>query len=164
MLCRDTKLITTVHSMNSSPQEIIKRVSFPLNQFKNQIEILKSDHNSLRSTTIFPNFQNHKIKFTTRSDLINNLKLVVSEKHLNAIYSSEETFYFIKDSISNSFLSSKFVFTTIKLKNITDLDEKLHIINEIHNRAHRHAINNYDDAIKTFYWPGMRNDFIKFEM
>lgn len=153
---------TTIHSMNSSPVEQIKRVSFPLNQFKSQIQILKSDHNSLHSTTIFPTFQNHKIKFTTRSELINNLKLIVSERHVNAIYCSEETFYFIKDFIFNSFLSAKFVFTTVKLKNITSLDERLRIINETHNRAHRNAINNYGDAIKMFYWPGMKNDFIKF--
>lgn len=150
---------TTIHSMNSSPIEQIKRVSFPLNQFKNQIEILKSDHNSLNSITVFPNFQNHKIKFKTRSDLINNLKLIVSKKQLNAIYASEETFFYIKESIFNSFPNSKFVFTVTKVKNIIDLNERLDIISNIHIRAHRQAKNNFLETLRMYFWPGMKKEF-----
>lgn len=152
---------TTIHSKISSPLKI-KRVHFSLNQYKNQIEILKSDHNSLISTTTFSNYQNHRIKFKTRADLINNLKLIVTERHINAIYASEETFYFIKESISNSFPNSNFVFTTVKAKNIVDLNEKLQIIKEIHNRAHRNALNNYSEIKNLYYWPKMKTDFVKF--
>lgn len=153
---------STVHSMHSSPTEQIKRVSFPLNRFKNQFAILKSDHNSLKSKTVFPNYQNHKIKFATAAELINNLKLIVSGKLANAIYSSEETFFYIKDFITNTFPNSKFIFTTTKMKNVVDSDEQLRVVSETHNRAHRNAVNNCAEAQRTCYWPGMKSDFSKF--
>lgn len=120
--------------MQSSPTEKIKRVPFPLNRFKNQIEIIKSDHNSLVSRNIFPDNQRHKIKFKTRAELITYLKNIVSSRHVNSIYTTEETFFFIKEPISNSFPREKFIFTTIKTKDVNDLNEQLRIVSEIHNR------------------------------
>lgn len=152
----------TIHSNNSSPIEEIERVELPLNQFKNQIEIIKSDHNSYVPTTIYQYYQHHKIKFTTRADLMNNLNLAVSNRHINAIFASEETFFYTKKSISDSFPNAKFVFTTNKIKNITERNEQLKIIQDIHNRAHRHAINNYNEAKISYFWPNMKNDFVKF--
>lgn len=44
---------------------------------------------------------------------------------------------------------------------MTNLDEKMKIINEIHERAHRNAINNYLEAKEKYFWPEMKRDFIK---
>lgn len=152
----------TMHSMQSSPTEKIKRIPFPLNRFKNQIEIIKSDHNSLTSKTIFPNHVRHKIKFKTIPELMTYLENIVSRKHVNAIYSTEETFFFIKESISNTFLVEKFIFTTSETEDITDLNEQLHILSEIHKRAHRNAMNNFIEAQRTYFWPTMKRDFVKY--
>lgn len=83
----------TIHSVASFPLSKIERVPFPLNRFKNQIELKKSNNDSITSKTTFPNFHNHKIKFSNKSNLINNLKNVISRNRVNAIYSSEETFF-----------------------------------------------------------------------
>lgn len=148
-----------IHSIQNPANDLIERVSLPLNHFKNQIEITKSDHNSLNSKTTFRNYQNHEIKFKTTTELITYLKAVVSKKHVNAIYSTEETFFIIKESISNSFPGNKFVFTTIKTENITDLNEQLRILTEIHKRAHRNAKNNFIETQRTYFWPTMKKDF-----
>lgn len=153
---------TTMHSMKSSPLELIKRVPYALNRYKNQFDIEKSDHNSLQSKTTFPNFQNHKIKFMSIADLITYMRSTISNKHVNVIYCSEETFYYIKKPISDTFPNSNFVFTTLKTSDITSNDEQLQIIMSVHNRAHRNAKNNCIDAEKRYYWPTMKNDFNKF--
>lgn len=153
---------TTMHSMKSSPVEPIKRVPYMLNRYKNQFDITKSDHNSLLSKTIFSKFQKHKIKYTTIADLITYMRTTISDKHVNAIYCTEETFYHIKKPISDTFPNTKFVFTSLKTTNVTSNDEQSRIIMSVHNRAHRHAKNNCIDAEKTYYWPTMKIDFSKF--
>lgn len=153
---------TTMHSMKSSPMELIKRVPYVLNRYKNQFDISKSDHNSLLSKNIFSKFQNHKIKFVSIADLIAYMRRTISNKHVNAIYCTEETFYHIKKSISDTFPNAKFVFTTLRTTNVTSNDEQLRIIMNVHNRAHRQAKNNCIDAETLYYWPTMKNDFSKF--
>lgn len=152
---------STVHSIDSSPVERIERVQFPLNRFKNQIEITKTNSNSLVSVTTFPNFQNHKIQFSTNAELIDNLKNSVSNRHVNAIFTSEELFYSIKNLISDTFPNIKFVFTTTNVKNVTDKNEQLQIVIDIHNRAHRNPNNNYNEATKEYFWPELKRDFSK---
>lgn len=154
--------LTMGDSLTYSHVDLIKQVSSPLNGFKNQIEIEKSDHNSLSSKTIFSNYEHHKIKFNTLSELITYLKIIVSKKHTNAICSTEETFLDIREEVTNNFPNSKFVFTTVKTENVTDLNERLNIVPEVHKRAHRNAINNYVEARKNYFWPGMKKDFIKY--
>lgn len=120
----------TVHSINSSPVERIKRVHFPLNRFKNQIEIVKSDRNSLESETVFPNFQNHKIEFLTTRNLVENLNNVISTKHWNALFCTEELFYSVKNLISDTYPSVNFIFTNNKVIIIDNVDEQIQIISE----------------------------------
>lgn len=98
-----------------------------MNRFKNQIEITKTNSDSLESKTIFPDFQYHKILFSTETKFIDNLKNVISNKHVNAIFTSEETFYTIKRLNSDTFPNNKFVFTTTKVKNVTDINEQLQL-------------------------------------
>lgn len=66
--------------------------------------------NDIISTTIFQNYRNHQIKFTTITELLNNFRLAVSDKHLNAIFSDEDTFNSIREHIYNTFPNSNFIF------------------------------------------------------
>lgn len=150
-----------MHSTDSSPIEKIKRVPFPLNRFKNQIEISKAKISSLVSKTIFPNFQNHKILFSTKTELIDNLKNSVSNRHVNAIFTTEETFYSIKELISNTFPGIKFVFTTTIVNDVIDKNKQLQIVIDIHSRAHRNPKNNHLEAQREYFWPEMKSDFNK---
>lgn len=34
-------------------------------------------------------------------------------------------------------------------------------MSEIHNRAHRNAVNNHQEAVRNYFWPKMKNDFKK---
>lgn len=145
--------------MGSSPTELIKRVPFPLNGFKNQIEIIKSDGESIDSKTIFYDHHNHVINFRDKTKLIENLKTVVSHNRVNAIYCSMEIFFLLEEDILNSFPNKKFVYTNTKVKDITNLTEQLDIVEEVHSRAHRNAKNNYEEARRTYYWPKMKRDF-----
>lgn len=61
----------------------------------------------------------------------------------------------------NAFPNSNFVFTTRKVENIIDVNEQLRIVEETHNRAHRNGINNWCKAKKAYFWPKMKNDYIK---
>lgn len=152
---------TTVHSMISSPTEFIKRVAFPLNQFKNQIEIVKANRDEVESKNTFFDHHYHKVKFKTRIMLIKNLKMITSHNRVNAIFCSMETFAFIEEILFNAFPNEKFVYTPIKVMDVTDLTKQLDVVEKVHERAHRNAINNYIEAKRTYYWPNMRKDFQK---
>ena len=145
--------------MNSSPLETIKRDCFPLNRYKNQFEIEKSDHNSITTKTTFRNYMNHKIKFKTEADLINQMKNVISNNRINAIFTTEHIFDLIKKFIFDSFPKQNFIFTTVRVANINDLNLQLNILSEIHDRAHRNAKNNYQEAQRIYFWPTMKKDF-----
>lgn len=81
---------------------------------------------------------------------------------MNAIYSTEETFCHIKNSVSNAFPDSKFVLTTVRTEDIADLNEQLRIVSEINNGANRNAMNNYSEAQRIYFWPKMKQDFLKY--
>lgn len=132
--------------MISSPTEVIDRVHLPLNKFKNQIEIIKSNNDSISSETIFPNFVYHKINFTQNEKLIENLK------------NAEETFYFKKKPIIDNFPNIKFIFTSNKVENIKDINKR-EIVNNTHDRAHRNTINNIAEAQKLYFRPDLKRDF-----
>lgn len=89
------------------------------------------------------------------------MKLTVSDKHLNAIYSDEDTFEYIKKPITDTFPNLSFVFTTVKVRDINDLIEQLDIVSDIHDRAHRNAVNNFKEALMTYFWPKMKKDFLE---
>lgn len=80
---------------------------------------------------------------------------------MNAIFTTEETFFSVKELISNTFPEIKFVFTTMSVKDVTDKNEQLQIVIDIHNRAHRNSNNNYIEAQREYFWPEMKRDFNK---
>lgn len=88
------------------------------------------------------------------------MKNLISDKHLNGLF-TEETFFHVKNIISDTFRNAKFVFTVNKIENLNSLDRRLEIINEIHERAHRNYVNNYNEAQRVYFWPKMKNDFRK---
>lgn len=110
-LSTESSDINSMHSASSSPNiDIIKRVPIPLNCYKNQFVLKKSPINSSRSVTVFPGYVLHTIKFTNS---LNSLATTLSPSKINAIFSTEEIFYFIKDHLVDGFPQIKFVFTAI---------------------------------------------------
>lgn len=125
---------TTVHSMISSPTETIDRVHFPLNRFKNQFEIIKPNTNSVNSKTIFPGFSYHLYNFSEPNKLIENLGDLISKKHINALFCTEETFFVIKKLLVDTFTNIKFIYTSKKVTNVVDLNDQINIVVDTHKR------------------------------
>lgn len=89
------------------------------------------------------------------------MKSFVSKIQVKAIFSTEEIFYTIKNLISNTFPNANFVFTTNMGKDVSDIDEQIHIVNDIHDYAHRNPNNNLTEAHREFFWPNIKRDFLK---
>lgn len=83
----------------------MQKIPSAINQFGNQFEITKSDHNSIVTKTIFQKYINHEIKFMTLVELISYLKLTISNKQINTIYSTKETSQMIEKPIRDAFIN-----------------------------------------------------------
>lgn len=51
-----------------------------------------------------------------------------------------------------------FLSTTTKVENVSDINEQSFIVDQIHYRAHKNALNNYHEAVRSYFWPKMKND------
>lgn len=147
----------SIHSTQSSPEaEIIRKVSFPLNFYKNQFNVEKSSENELKTQQVFPGYVLHNIKFSNHHDLIRNFTFAVREKTVNAIYSTEEIYFEIRQLLRDNFPQINFVFTSTKNRNITDENEQEYLIVTEHERAHRNFRENYAQIKEKYFFPKMR--------
>lgn len=147
----------SAHSMASSPPEDkIKRIPGPVNEYRNQFYIKKSNENNIKTETIFPGYVSHTIKYTELIELIKNMELVINKQTINALHMTEEEFYHTKKQIEDSFPNCKFIFSTKKTQNITDEDEEKYIITTEHERAHRNYRENYLQIREKFFFPKMK--------
>lgn len=153
---------STEHSTQSSPVEIIPKTSKPINNFRNQLYITRSEVNRSLGSTTFPNYHVHKIEFNSIGILLENLVSTVSTRNINAIHTTEETFFLIKDEIKAKFPLVKFVYCPITVINITDRNAQLEIVQETHKRAHRNYKNNVLEISERHFWPEMRKDCKKY--
>lgn len=153
-----SSLESSEHSMQSSPTEPIPKTHRPVNNFRNQLFISRSDVDESTSLTVFRNYHVHTIKFTTIDNLISRLTHSVAAHNINAIHASEETFFEIKNAIKNKFPTTKFIFSPNKAVNVTDPDEQLRIVENIHNRAHRNYKNNILEISEKYFWPEIRKN------
>lgn len=155
-------LLSSEHSMQSSPIDIIPRTHKPVNNFRNQLHISHSDTDKLTSSTIFPNYHMHTITFTSIGNLITNLIHSVSTRNINAIHATEETYFKLKTHIAEKFPTLKFVFSPTKTPNIFDRNQQLTIVEETHTRAHRNYKNNTLEISEGAFWPDIAKDCKKF--
>lgn len=148
----------SIHSISSSPpKDHILRTTNPINTFKNQIHIKEATSDSIRTSTIFPGYVQHTIKYTSVEELCQNMDLVINPHVYNGIFTSEETFFHIKKEIQNKFPHIKIMFTTVKARNITDENEATFLIINEHERAHRHYYENFRQLRQNYFFPKMKN-------
>lgn len=147
----------SIHSSPSSPEpNTIRRVSIPLNFYKSQFLIEESIQDDLRTETIFPGYILHTIRFSHIDTLIRNLEISVGETTLNAIHTTEEIFYRISQLLCRHLPTIKFVFTTIRNRNITDPNEQEFLLIKEHERAHRNYVENFIQLKKQYFFPKMK--------
>lgn len=160
-----SSLSSSEHSQESSPIPDSSRTHFPLNRFKNQIELIETKNlDEINSQTIFENFYRHTIKFSTLKTLKNSLKNAFSQKHLNAIFAQLELQNEIKKLLLADFPLVKFVFTENKREDIVDKDSQINLVQSVHNRAHRNYTNNLLELNKDYFWPTMHQDCKQFAL
>lgn len=157
-----SSLQSSDHSMDSSPVEPIPKTSKSVNNFRNQLHISQSNEDRATASTIFPNYHVHKVEFTSVENLLQNLIPLVSIRHINAIYATEESFFEIKESLVEKFPTIKFVFSPTQATNVTNKDEQLHIVENTHKRAHRNYKNNILEITEKYFWPDIRKDCKKY--
>lgn len=108
----DDSLVSSIHSVETSPIEKIKRVPTPVNCFKNQIVITKATTNAIISKPIFPSYVSHNVSYTEVAALMKNLKHVITNTKINATCSLEETFFEYKNELTNTFPNVNLVYTS----------------------------------------------------
>lgn len=104
----------------------------------------------------------HEIEFTCVENLFMNLKNIVSIRNINAINTTEEIFFEIKNELINKFPSIKFVYSPLKANNISNQNEQLDIVMKTHKRAHRNYKNNAKEISENYFWPRIREDCKKY--
>lgn len=153
-----SSLQSTEHSIESSPIEPIPKTSKPINNFRNQLHISRSDSDESTGATIFPNYHMHTIKYTSIESLLLHLTHSISSRNINAIHTTEETFFEIKNHIIRKFPTEKFVYSPIQTTNVTERDDQLTIVETTHKRAHRNYKNNILEISEKYFWPRIRSD------
>lgn len=71
------------------------------------------------------------------------MALIISSRVNNGIFASEEDFFHVKKAIQDQFPHIKIIFTTNRIRDITDENEVVFLITDEHERAHRHYFENY---------------------
>lgn len=153
-----SSLDSSDHSIQSSPIEQIPRTYKPVNHFRNQLYISHSDIDEVIGSTVFPNYHVHEIKFTSIENLLTNLVHSVFTQNINAIHTTDETFFEIKDGIKNKFPTIKFIYNPIETINITNRNEQLNTVEKTHIRAHRNFKDNILETSQYYSWLEMKKD------
>lgn len=153
-----SSLQSTEHSIQSSPVEPIPRTSKSVNNFRNQLHISHSNRDESIGSTVFPNYHVHTIRYTSIKNLLLCLTHAISKKNINAIHTTEETFFEIKNELKNEFPTTKFVYSPNKVINVVERNEQLAITEATHKRAHRNYQNNILEISETQFWPQITKD------
>lgn len=101
----------TIHSRESSPRIAIPRTTEPLNAFKIQIELERSNSNETEHNTIFPEYIRYKIKYTNTLSVINQMKNILNRNNVNALYMDPIDEYHLEEVIAEKFPDFKIIST-----------------------------------------------------
>ena len=148
---------TTVHSSDSSSENLIPSVEVPINVFKNQIFISEESESTYKFEIVFPTYHRHLITEETFSEesLKSFLKKYLSPSVVNCIKTTEPLMLKIQAIYPIYFGNYKIRFTQQVVKDIIDTDDQDRIIIEEHNRAHRNERENKLQILEKFYFPAM---------
>lgn len=145
----------TVHS-EISLSNTIQSIKFPVNQFRNQFIISKSDIFSTNKKIVFRQFIRHTINYDTVDKLLAYLKNNVDSTGTNVCYCDLPTLAEFQDDLLLLFPSTKFVHTEKFVMDVIREDDQWDIVTTEHNRAHRSLQENFRQIINEYYFPGVK--------
>lgn len=151
-------LTSTIHSDDSSPQDLIPFANTPVNVFKNQIFLLHDDFPSYKFEIIFPTYHRHTITqiHYEDEDLIPILKRYLNPSVVNCIYTNEQVLGKLQIIYPIHFRNYKVKFSRELVTDLKDeIAQEAEILKE-HKRAHRNSKENKSQLIKKFYFPSMQ--------
>lgn len=153
-----SSLETSEHSTPSSPVDVIPKTAKSVNNFRNRLYISRSNIDESVGSTIFTNYHIHEIKYTSIKNLLSHIAHTISTRNINAICTTEEIFFEIKESIKDKFPNAKFIYAPIKVTDVIDQNERINIIENTHKRAHRNCKNNALEISENYFWPDINKD------
>lgn len=150
-------LTGTVHSSDSSPQDLIPSVEVPINAFKNQIFLSLGESSDYKFKVVFPGYNRHIL---TEPDydsekVISALKMYLNPSVINCIKTPEFIMGKIQEIYPDHFSSYKVRFTQKFVEDILSESDQETLIIETHNRAHRNAMENKSQILERSYFPSM---------
>uniref|UniRef100_A0AB38Z266 Polyprotein n=1 Tax=Breu errantivirus TaxID=3078398 RepID=A0AB38Z266_9VIRU len=156
----------TQHSADTDDNDFIKSTLKPLNEFRHQLVLIKSQEHSRQFETIFPNYHRTTIKRLVFSPgvLINILKEETSPNHANGLYCSKEILQTLQIIYKNYFSRAKSlkIFWTEKiLIDIPEDDEQDQIIQTRHDSNHRGIVETQKHISQKYFFPKMKSKITK---
>lgn len=150
-------LTGSVHSAESSAEDLIPSVELPINVFKNQIFLTIGEETSYQFQIVFPGYHRHTIveREFTEDKLLALLKRYLNPSVINGIKTSEEVMGKIQEIYLQHFVNIKARFTQKVVMDITSESMEEGIIIDTHKRAHRNAVENKAQIMEKYYFPSM---------
>lgn len=150
-------LTGTVHSHESSAENLIPSVEGPVNAFKNQIFLNIGEIPSYQFQIIFPGYHRHTIveREYDETRLLELLKRYLNPSVNNGIKTPEPVMGKIQEIYPMHLLNYKVRFTQKFVEDVTSENDQENVIIDTHNRAHRNAAENKLQILDKFYFPGM---------
>lgn len=147
----------TVHSDESSGEELVPAVEAPINGFKNQLLISEGDEDSYKFEIPFPTYHRHTIvkPNCTEEILIDLLKKHLNPSVTNGLFTSESIMGRIQNFYAAHFTNYRIRFTQTRVRDVTSETEQEEVIISEHKRAHRNAKENKSQLLEKVYFPKM---------
>lgn len=146
---------STIHSEHSS-SHFIKTVKYPVNQFRNQLILSKSNSTNKTSRTFFKIYSKHLINFSSIESLLTILKNIVNSNVTNALCCDLPTLAEVQNPILTHFPGIKFIHTEKCVIDVTDESDQIELMTSEHHRAHRNAKENFHQIISEYFFPNIK--------
>lgn len=148
---------STQHSDESSSHNLIISVETPINAFRNQLILNKSNETSYQIKNPFPKYCRHTFSEPeyTKENLIGIFKRYLSPNIINGIMADEPTMGQIQEIYRLHFNNYKIRFANKIVTDISNETAQEETILKTHKRAHRNAEENRMQIIEKFYFPKM---------
>lgn len=153
-------LTSTQHSADEDDSNFIPTTEGPLNAFRHQVILEKSNSDSESTTIPFPGFRRIHVKRRQfdRQQLINILRDYFDPSKLDGLYSPPEIMTLVQDVYKEFFNRSgllKIRYTQRILEDVSDTQRQEEIIRSTHERAHRGIAENKLQILRDYYFPRM---------
>lgn len=156
-------LTATVHSDDSSGENLIPSVECPINVFKNQIFILIGETTEYQFKLPFPTFHRHIITAPSFSEdsLLDILKRYLNPSVVNGLFTCESIMGKIQSIYPLHFSKYKIRYTQTQVEDLVDSSRQEEESLKVHKRAHRNAKENKLQLLEKYYFPKMSDKLNK---